>query len=359
MLQDADVAFPKQELSKDQRRDLEDIDKGCRNVLDELQKILGKYSELGSECGSVGRRIKRVWKRFKWKPEDIDELRSRITANIGFLTAFNGRLTRDNVVKLVRYQENQEWQAILSWLTPIDFVSQQNDFITRRQEGTGQWLLDSTEYQSWQEKNTQTLFCPGIPGAGKTILTSIVIKELTTRFSNDSMIGIAYIYFNFRRQDEQKIEDLLASLLKQLAESQPSLPGPVKELYDRHNPKRTRPSLDELSGSLQAVTKLYSQVFIVVDALDECQVSKSCRSKFLSSMFDLQVQTRAKLFATSRPNLDIEREFKGCVSLKILASDEDIRRYLSGNMSQLKCVLKKPEMQKEITTQITEAVKGM
>jgi hypothetical protein len=76
-------------------------------------------------------------------------------------------------------------------------------------------------------------------------------------------------------------------------------------------------------------------------------------------MFDLQVQTRAKLFATSRPNLDIEREFKGCVSLKILASDEDIRRYLSGNMSQLKCVLKKPEMQKEITTQITEAVKGM
>jgi hypothetical protein len=64
-----------------------------------------------------------VWKRLNWKPEDINELRSRISTNIGFLNAFNGQLTRDNVVKLVRYQENQEYEAILNWLTPIDFVS--------------------------------------------------------------------------------------------------------------------------------------------------------------------------------------------------------------------------------------------
>ncbi|KFY21446.1 hypothetical protein V491_02989 [Pseudogymnoascus sp. VKM F-3775] len=36
VLQDADVAYPNQEPSADQKRDLEDIDKGCRNVLDEL-----------------------------------------------------------------------------------------------------------------------------------------------------------------------------------------------------------------------------------------------------------------------------------------------------------------------------------
>src|SRR6266542_1152883 len=99
VIQDADVAFANRELNNDQKRDLEDIDKGCRNVLNELQQILDKNSELSSESGSVGKRIKRVWKRLNWKPEDIDELRSRISTNIGFLTAFNGRLTRDNVVK--------------------------------------------------------------------------------------------------------------------------------------------------------------------------------------------------------------------------------------------------------------------
>ena len=210
-----------------------------------------------------------MWKKLNWKLEDIDELQSCISTNIGFLNAFNGRLTRDNVVKLVRHQENQEHKTILDWLTPIDFVSQQNDFIARRQEGTGIWLLDSTEYQSWRETKEQTLFCPGIPGAGKTIITSIVVEELTTRFRNNKSVGITYIYCNFRRQDEQKIYDLLASLLKQLAESQPSLPSTVKELYNRHKTKRTRPSLEEISRSLQAVTTLYSRVFIIVDALDE------------------------------------------------------------------------------------------
>ena len=37
--------------------------------------------------------------------------------------------------------------TILGWLTPINYTSQQNDFFNRRQAGTNQWLLDSSEYQ--------------------------------------------------------------------------------------------------------------------------------------------------------------------------------------------------------------------
>jgi hypothetical protein len=115
---------------------------------------------------------------------------------------------------LKQAQNDQQQQTILDWLTPVNYASQQNDFISRRQEGTGQWLLESEEFQIWLNTNKQTLFSPGIPGAGKTILTSIIVDELTTQFSNDPTIGIAYIYCNFRRQEKQKIDDLLASLLK-------------------------------------------------------------------------------------------------------------------------------------------------
>jgi Cdc6-like AAA superfamily ATPase len=360
VLQDADVAFPDRELDNNQKRDLEDIDKGCQTVLEELQRILDKNSELSSETGSVGKRIKRVWKRLNWKPEDIDKLRSRISTNIGFLNAFNGRLTRDGVAELVRNQKNQELQAIFDWLTPVDFVSQQHDFIARRQQGTGQWLLDSAEFKVWEETNKQTLFCPGIPGAGKTILTSIVVKELTTRFSNDSTIGIAYIYFNFRRQDEQKIDDLLASLLKQLAEGQPFLPVTVKDLYNRHITKRTRPSLEEISASLQAVATSYSRVFIIIDALDECQASCGCRETFLSEMFGLQTKTRANLFITSRFIPDITKRFNGGLRLEIRASNQDVQRYLDSHLSQLPgCVLRSLDLQDEIKTDIIKAVDGM
>ncbi len=50
------------------------------------------------------------------------------------------------------------------------------------------------------------------------MLSSIVIDYLITRFSNQPDVGIAYLYCNFCRHDEQTAEALLANLLKQLAE---------------------------------------------------------------------------------------------------------------------------------------------
>jgi hypothetical protein len=273
-------------------------------------------------------------------------------------------LIRGGVDENNRWQQNQERQherqAILNWLTPIDFVSQQHDFITRRQEGTGQWLLDSAEFKAWVETDKQTLFCPGIPGAGKTILTSIVVEDLTTRFRNDKSVGIAYLYCNFRRQHEQNPEDLIASLLKQLLQKLSSVPDSVKIIYNQHKDKQTRPSVDEILKTLESVIATYSRVCIMVDALDECQLSSGCRPKFLSSVLGLQARTGASLFITSRPIPDIEKEFKSCLSLEILASDEDIRRYLNGHMSQLPMfILSKPKLQEEIKTEIVKAVEGM
>jgi Cdc6-like AAA superfamily ATPase len=221
-------------------------------------------------------------------------------------------------------------------------------------------LLDSTEFQTWINNDSQTLFCPGIPGVGKTILTSVVVNELTTRFSSDPTVGLAFIYFNFRRQDEQKINDLLASLLKQLAESQPSLPVIVKDLYNRHKTKRTKPSFDEILKVLQTVAMAYSRVFIIIDALDEYQASDNYRSRLLAEIFSLQAKSSVNFFATSRPNYYIKREFKGCISFEICARDEDVYRYLEGYMFKLPgFVVRRLDLQEEIKAEITKAVDGM
>jgi ankyrin repeat protein len=283
------------------------------------------------------------------------QLRSRISTNIGLLNAFTNRLTRDNVVALVRNQEDQGRQAILDWLTPIDYALQQSDFISRRQAGTGQWLLDSVEFKAWLQMGKQTLFCPGIPGAGKTIFASIVVKELNTLFENDDTTGIVYLYCNFRRQYEQKLKDLFASLLKQFIQERPSIPDSVEILYRRHKDKRTRPSLDESLGVLQSVAATYSRVFIIVDALDECQISDGCRQKFLSGLFNLQAKCGANLLVTSRPISSIEKEFEGNAILQIRASEEDVRSYLEGYMFRLPgFVVQSLELQEEIKTRIVK-----
>jgi hypothetical protein len=336
VLQDAAVALQNQELDTKQKRDLEDIDKGCRNVLDELQRILDKNIEPSPESGVVGKRIKRVWKRLYWKQEDIDQLRSRVITNISLLNAFNGRLTRDNVVKLVQHQEDQGRQTVLNWLTPIDFATQQSDFISRREAGTGQWLLESAEFQAWVKTDQQVLFCLGIPGAGKTILTSIVVDYLHANFQKDTTIGIAYLYCNFHRQDEQNAEGLLASLLKQLAQGLSPLPEIIKSLYDSHKKNQTRPTFNEFSSALQSVAALYSRSFIVVDALDECQASDGCRMKLLTELFTLQAKSRANIFSTSRFIPEINEHFKNCMRLEIAASDHDVQRYLDGHALSLR-----------------------
>ena len=66
-----------------------------------------------------------------------------------------------------------ERKVILDWLSPNDYASQHRDVINRRQAGTGQWLLESAEYKTRLQLAKGTLFCPGIPGAGKTTLTAI------------------------------------------------------------------------------------------------------------------------------------------------------------------------------------------
>jgi hypothetical protein len=151
---------------------------------------------------------------------------------------------------------------------------------------------------------------------------------------------------------------LVGGLLKQLSQEQSTLPGTLRHLYDQHRDKRTRPLLAELVNTFHDVATMYSRVFIVVDALGECQVSDDCRMRFLSEVFQLQAKCGANLFATSRFIPDIMEMFKESVSLEIRARDEDVRRYLGDRISKSKSnVLAR--YSEEIITQITKAVDGM
>jgi hypothetical protein len=247
---------------------------------------------------------------------------------------------------------------IAEWLTHLNYGPQQSDLTKRRQPGTGQWVLESAEYKNWLESNNKTLFCPGIPGAGKTMLTAVIINDLTTRFLTDPTIGLAYIFCNFQRKNEQKAEDLLASILKQLAQCQYSLPEAVKELYERHRIRHTRPALGEISRALHFVVGQYSRVFFIIDAIDECQSSDNSRTLFLSELFDLQGKSPVNILATARFIPEILERFHDTRSLQIRAHDQDVRKYLEGRILQSDSALLKG-LEEEIISRITAIVDGM
>ncbi|CAH0025863.1 unnamed protein product [Clonostachys rhizophaga] len=237
---------------------------------------------------------------------------------------------------LLHRHHAEEDEEILDWITPVDYTPRQNDFIKRRQPGTGQWLLDSEEFRAWVEGKGQGLFCPGIPGAGKTILAAIVVDQLCAKFQGKT------------------------SLLKQMIQQQPSVPDDIKQLYGRHKKRRTRFSAEELSQMLQATTKLFSRTFIVVDALDECQKTNGCRKSFVDDLFNLRANYGVNLFTTSRCVSEILDTFNIHTSLEIRAHGDDLRRYLGGCMTQLPAfVHRDPSLQTEIKDGIVDAVDGM
>lgn len=257
-------------------------------------------------------------------------------------------------------EEAAKKKNILDWInhfTSIDYSSQQSRISSRRTERTGQWFLESAEFRTWTEKNQQTMFCPGIPGAGKTFITSMVVDELVSTSRSNKNIGVAYIYFDFRRQNEQTPAHVLLSLLEQLSRRLPSLPPVVEFLYYHHKHEETIPPSDELSEALQSVGSMYERVFFVIDALDEC-VPDSW-SLLLKLICEVQTKTRANLFATSRNIPKIAKMFQSSILLTIRATDDDIRTYLDSRIKLPAVIRLGSDLVEDIKTEIIKSADGM
>ncbi|KAL2195387.1 ankyrin repeat-containing domain protein [Corynascus similis CBS 632.67] len=255
----------------------------------------------------------------------------------------------------------REEEKILNWLSPTDYAIYHSDIARRRQLGTGEWLLKLNEFKSWVSGESRTLYCPGVPGAGKTFISSTVIDYLKAQFGGDPKVGLAYIYCNHRRRAEQQANHLLANVLKQLVQNLRVFPLAEKDLYYRHYFPSVRGG--GLVEMLCSVAALYEKrVFLVVDSLDECQEADNCRSEFLTALLNLQSASGSKIsiFATSRSSLDIRETFEGQPSVEIVARRRDIEQYLLGRMEELGAVVAgRSDLQQDIISTISDTADGM
>lgn len=270
--------------------------------------------------------------------------------------------SKSEITKLGVQAKRGEDETVLQWLTPVEYGLQQSDFLRRKQSGTVEWFLKSETYRTWlnskPESNHRTLFCPGIPGAGKTILMSAVVDDITRRFVPSEMTVTAYVYCNFRRKEVQTVEHFLSSLIKQTARALAQIPDSVTKLYQDNKRSGTIPSALDLSDVFSSILGSFSTVFVLVDALDECDAES--RFALLSILVDLQKKTPAtlKLFFTSRPSPEIEGRFHDALVCEIRAASEDIHRYVRHRLFQIPVCITNI-LEDRITNEIATAVDGM
>ncbi|KAH8911813.1 ankyrin [Coniochaeta sp. PMI_546] len=268
---------------------------------------------------------------------------------------------RERLEELQNVQTAEDRDAVLEWLSRADYGGKQSDSYHLRQPGTGSWLLDSPEFTKWKENRGETLFCPGMPGAGKTVLTSVVVRNLMDDYADSPNVAIAWLYCDFRLKSEQKLNNMLASLVKQLLLDQKSLPSIVERLYRRNRPRKTHPSTQDLVEALESAVARSARVFVLVDGLDEYSDG---RDKLLGTLLRLQATYQVNLFATSRYIPDIVGHFEDMPRLEIRATDQDIKTYLEGyleaHIGEISSLIRKDHaLQRDIVDAITEAADGM
>jgi len=247
-------------------------------------------------------------------------------------------------------------------------------FYDEMTRGTCQWILKTPEYRAWcyprgegiPKRNEKTLFCYGVPGAGKTFVATAVIQDIRglIQDAGNRRIGVAFIYFS--RQDQEtdhEAKRLLCNLLGQLipTQSRHTIDGDVtaqelfvnaRQVYNdsSHGENGRGVALEEIRNVLALVTAWYECIFVIVDALEEC-CSQSQLQMVLSTINSLQDASDIdiRFFATSTHANVPGSGFRDrkCLSLEIRAREEDVRRYLEDRMWQLQDVIgENSELQK-------------
>ena len=149
----------------------------CKTELDTLLERLIKKNS--------GSRLKSTLNRLLW-PLGEEATRKAMYSLHQYTSIFEISISMDNLVlnarthmelKAVRkdhsdWLESETTRKILDWLSPLECCTKQRDVASKRHEGTGEWFLASEKFTAWLSGSADSvLWCPGEPGAGKSVIT--------------------------------------------------------------------------------------------------------------------------------------------------------------------------------------------
>ena len=126
--------------------------------------------------------------------------------------------------------------------------------------------------------------------------------------------------------EAQSTTNMIVSLLSQVLLKQSSISEEVRDLYQKYQNLDTRATDDELCDVLCTQLLKFTQVFVLVDALDEFYAATGNREHFIDQLQKILEQDPTRLLITSRHN--VQCSFSDAKHIEIRASDADIREYL-------------------------------
>ncbi|KAF4630229.1 hypothetical protein G7Y89_g7913 [Cudoniella acicularis] len=236
--------------------------------------------------------INKVWKDKKYD-EECEALSSRLQSIVvdvsGLLRAIENA------------QKDSQRTMLLDWLSSVDSSKNYNSARSRHADKTGDWLMQKDEtFKNWKNSSNSLLW----------------------------LHGKGSFYYSFNDKLDPDPDTMCCSLIKQLCCRRPNTPralqnlGPIKE-------RGERPDTESLVDTLIATAHGFSQVFLVIDALDECPLESGHREQLLELLRQIHGAQSENLhiFLTSRKESDIDAAISRLLKLETcFAIDLSVRR---------------------------------
>lgn len=173
-----------------------------------------------------------------------------------------------NVVKDLEFEQKRE--KIEHWLSPPNPSTNYNNALKQRHEGTGLWFLQSDKFAKWKTQRNSLLWLYGIPGCGKTILSSTIIRDLESIPSSQPL----YFYFDFNDTGKQALNHMIPSLISQLYSEYEDSRKQLDLLFSSYKNEHKKPTYNSLCKVFLQMIGQVKEVYIVLDALNECTSRK-------------------------------------------------------------------------------------
>ena len=143
-------------------------------------------------------------------------------------------------------------------------------------------------------------------------------------------ITVACLYCDYLTQQEQTITNMMGAILKQLV-GKGGIPIYLREAFEQGKQEigGRGPLFADLMRMLKMTIASLPQVFICIDALDECLPKHLL--ELLKSIRDIVRESpNTRIFLTGRPHVkeDIQRYFPRVVLIPVSPKTDDIRNYL-------------------------------
>ncbi|KAH7408856.1 hypothetical protein BKA64DRAFT_383301 [Cadophora sp. MPI-SDFR-AT-0126] len=233
----------------------------------------------------------------------LDHLLTEENMSINLEAVQDQRIEREqNVVRQEKRRRDFSIHDTLSWLNLEEDDDRLEILSSKRHVDTCHWILKNGLFQHWKDDRDSDpiLWLKGIPGAGKTILSTFLIQSI----QQDPAITSAYHFCNSHTYGKDLLGRFLRSFSAQLFGGNLEL-GPY--ILDKYANKGFSPTKPQMRALLSELLEVIPSVRLILDGIDE--YSESDQRSILTELLSLSETSRGrcKILISSRESLQIKK----------------------------------------------------